>query len=80
MGCHGYVKNRDRRISGLDYSIRNGGKALMLGVDIHMLTAMHYVEGITPEDINKLFEPTDEINRKYPPVDSTFRRYRYQKN
>ena len=52
---------------GLDYPIRNGGKALMLGVDIYKLTAMHYVEGITPDDINKIFEPTDEINRKYPP-------------
>lgn len=53
--------------SGLDYPIHNGGKALMFGVDIYKLTAMHYVEGITPEDINKKFEPTDEINRKYPP-------------
>ena len=52
---------------GLDYPIRNGGKALMLGVDIYKLTAMHYVEGITQDDINKIFEPTDEINRKYPP-------------
>jgi len=42
---------------GLDYPIRNGGKALMLGVDIYKLTAMHYVEGITPDDINKIFEP-----------------------
>lgn len=53
--------------SGLDYPIHNGGKALMLGVDIYKLTAMHYVEGITPEDINKQFEPTDEINSIYPP-------------
>lgn len=53
--------------SGLDYPIHNGGKALMFGVDIYKLTAMHYVEGITPEDINKKFELTDEINRKYPP-------------
>ena len=40
-------------------------KALMLGVDIYKLTAMHYVEGITPDDINKKFEPTDEINQRY---------------
>ena len=52
--------------SGLDYPIRSGGKALMLGVDIYKLTAMHYVEGITPDDINKKFEPTDEINQRYP--------------
>ena len=41
--------------------------AIRLGVDIYKLSAMHYVEGITPDDINKIFEPTDEINRKYPP-------------
>ena len=62
-GKHG----KEAVISGLDYPIHNGGKALMLGVDIYKLTAMHYVEGITPDDINKKFEPTDEINRKYPP-------------
>ena len=62
-GRHG----KEALSSGLDYPIHNGGKALMLGVDIYKLTAMHYVEGITPDDINKIFEPTDEINRKYPP-------------
>ena len=62
-GKHG----KEALTGGLDYPIHNGGKALMLGVDIYKLTAMHYVEGITPEDINKKFKPTDEINRKYPP-------------
>lgn len=52
--------------SGLDYPIHNGGKALLLGVDIYKLTAMHYVEGITPDDINKQFEPSEEINKIYP--------------
>lgn len=52
---------------GLDYAIDNGGKALMLGVDIYKLTAMHYVEDDTPEAINKMFEPSEEINRKYLP-------------
>ena len=28
---------------GLDYVIANGGKALLMGVDIYRLTAMHYV-------------------------------------
>ncbi|WP_022761294.1 GNAT family N-acetyltransferase [Butyrivibrio sp. AD3002] len=62
-GKHG----KEAVTSGLDYPIHNGGKALLLGVDIYKLTAMHYVEGITPEDINKQFEPSEEINRKYPP-------------
>ena len=62
-GKHG----KEALTGGLDYPIHNGGKALMLGVDIYKLTAMHYVEGITPEDINAQFAPTDEINRIYPP-------------
>lgn len=54
-------------VSGLGYAIDHGGKALLFGVDIYKLTAMHYVEEITPEYINKLYEPSEEINKKYPP-------------
>lgn len=52
---------------GLNYVIRNGGKALLLGVDIYKLTAMHYAEDIMPKEINDIFEPTEEVNSKYPP-------------
>lgn len=52
---------------GLDYVIQNGGKALLLGVDIYKLTAMHYVENALPKAISDLFAPTEEINAKYPP-------------
>lgn len=52
---------------GLSYAIDNGGKAILFGVDIYKLTAMHYVEGSTPEDINEISAPSEEINRKYPP-------------
>ena len=62
-GKHG----KEALTGGLDYAIHNGGKALLFGVDIYKLTAMHYVEEITPEDINKQFEPNEEINRIYPP-------------
>ena len=62
-GKHG----KEAVTGGLDYPIHNGGMALMLGVDIYKLTAMHYVEGITPGEINERFEPTEAINRKYPP-------------
>ena len=62
-GKHG----REALTGGLDYAIHNGGKALLLGVDIYKLTAMHYVEPITPEDISTQFAPTEEINRIYPP-------------
>lgn len=51
--------------SGMDYAIRNGGKALLLGVDIYKLTAMHYMEDIMPKEINDIFAPTEEVNHKY---------------
>lgn len=52
---------------GLQYLIHNGGKALMLGVDIYKLTAMHYVEDLLPDDIKNAFPLSDEINKIYPP-------------
>ena len=52
---------------GLNYVIRNGGKALLLGVDIYKLTAMHYMEDIMPKEISNIFAPTEEVNSKYPP-------------
>ena len=52
---------------GLDYVIHNGGKALLLGVDIYKLTAMHYVEDILPEEISSIFAPGKEVCKKYPP-------------
>lgn len=51
---------------GLNYVIRNGGKALLLGVDIYKLTAMHYMEEIMPKEINDMFAPTEEATKKYP--------------
>ena len=62
-GKHG----KEALTCGLDFAVHNGGKALMLGVDIYKLTAMHYVEGITPQDINRIFEPSDEVRKVYPP-------------
>lgn len=52
--------------NGLQYLIHNGGKALMLGVDIYKLTAMHYVEDLLPDDIKNYFPLSDEINATYP--------------
>ena len=62
-GKHG----REALKGGLGFAVHNGGKALLLGVDIYKLTAMHYVEGITPGDINAQFAPDEKINRIYPP-------------
>lgn len=52
---------------GLQYLIHNGGKALMLGVDIYKLTAMHYIEYLLPDDIKNYFPLSEKINRIYPP-------------
>ncbi len=51
---------------GLDYVIHNGGKALLLGVDIYKLTAMHYMEDILPKEISDIFEPSEEVCKRYP--------------
>ncbi|MGN0620243.1 MAG: AAC(3) family N-acetyltransferase [Porcipelethomonas sp.] len=52
---------------GLDYAIHNGGMALMLGVDIYKLTAMHYMEDILPKEISDIFAPCEEVSGIYPP-------------
>lgn len=53
-------------IGGLDYVIHNGGKALLLGVDIYKLTAMHYMEDVLPKEISDIFAPTEEVCKRYP--------------
>ncbi len=51
---------------GLDFAIHTGGMALLLGVDIYKLTAMHYVEDAIPDEINKMFANDESINKIYP--------------
>lgn len=51
---------------GLDYVLKNGGMALMLGVDIYKLTAMHYVEYLLPEGVTRIFGPNEQAARRYP--------------
>lgn len=64
----GWGKHAEEALKGgLDYAIHNGGKALLLGVDIYKLTAMHYVEPATPPDITAMFATNEEINRIYTP-------------
>lgn len=50
---------------GLDYVIQHGGKALLLGVDIYKLTAMHYMEDILPKEISDIFASNEEVCRRY---------------
>ena len=64
----GWGKNGEEAAKGgLNYAIHNGGMALLLGVDIYKLTAMHYVEGYTPDDIKSAFASSEEVNKIYPP-------------
>ena len=52
---------------GLQFALEHGGKALLLGVDIYALTAMHYVEDLLPERIQRIFAPGPEVLALYPP-------------
>lgn len=68
FGISGWGRNAsEAEKSGLEYIIHNGGKALMLGVDIYKLTAMHYVEKIMPESIKNISAPDENVNSVYPP-------------
>lgn len=49
-------KNADKVDTGLGYLIDHQGKALLLGVDIYSLTAMHYVENNMPEEMGRVFK------------------------
>ena len=60
-------KSADKVSSGFQYLIDNNGKALLLGVDIYRLTAMHYVEDLLPQRIRDIFKPSEEVNQLYPP-------------
>lgn len=52
---------------GLEHVINSGGMALLLGVDIYKLTAMHYVEDILPDKIREVFAAGKDIEAVYPP-------------
>lgn len=68
MQISGWGKHAREAVSGgLDFALHNGGKGLLLGVDIYKLTAMHYVEMYLPEEIRAIFAPSEEVNEKYPP-------------
>lgn len=59
-------KDVDKHSTGFQHLIDNDGYALLLGVDIYKLSAMHYVEEVLPDDIRNRFNPSDEARAKYP--------------
>ncbi|MCL2547205.1 MAG: AAC(3) family N-acetyltransferase [Oscillospiraceae bacterium] len=59
-------KDADIHAQGYQHLIDNGGRALMIGVDITSMSTMHYVEHCIPEDIKQKMAPTPEARAKYP--------------
>jgi len=54
---------------GFQRVIDHGGYALLLGVNIYRLSAMHYVEDAMPADIKARFAPTEAVLARYPKED-----------
>jgi len=52
--------------SGFGRVIEGGGYALLLGVDIYRLSAMHHVEDVLPDEIHGKFRPSEEARARYP--------------
>ena len=59
-------KEADTHSLGFEHLIDTNGWALLLGVDIYRLSAMHYVEGELPDEIRNLFKPSEEARKLYP--------------
>lgn len=53
---------------GYQHLLDHGGYALLLGVDIHRLTSMHYAEGKVglPQAVRDIFAPNAQILEDYP--------------
>ena len=52
--------------AGFQKVIDEGGCALLLGVDIYRLSAMHYVEDCLPPAIRDRFRPSEAARKLYP--------------
>ena len=59
-------KHAEKHVAGFQHLIDNDGYALLLGVDIYKLSAMHYVEDALPAEIRERFQPSAAAREKYP--------------
>ncbi len=67
FGTAAWGRNAEKaRTERFQHLIDNGGMALMLGVDIYRLTAMHYVEDLLPQRVRDIFKPADAVRAVYP--------------
>lgn len=58
----------EQHSQGYQYLLDHGGYALLLGVDIHRLSSMHYAEGKVglPQAVHGIFGPDAETLKIYP--------------
>lgn len=59
-------KDAQKHAQGLHHLIEMDGWALLAGVDIYKLSAMHYVEDALPVAIREKFAVSDEARARYP--------------
>lgn len=59
-------KEAGKHAYGFQHLIDSEGYALLLGVDIYKLSAMHYVESDLPAVIKNKFKPSKEASALYP--------------
>jgi len=59
-------KDAKKHSKGFSHLLDNNGYALLLGVDIHSLTSMHYQEENLPDKIKNIFKASDDILKDYP--------------
>lgn len=59
-------KDANMHSLGFQHLIDMGGWALLFGVDIYRLSAMHYVEVDLPEEITNIFKPSEKARILYP--------------
>ena len=52
--------------TGFRHLIDSNGHALLMGVDIYSMSAMHYAEDSLPVVIRNLFNPPEEAQKMYP--------------
>jgi aminoglycoside 3-N-acetyltransferase len=62
-------KDARTHAQGFQHVIDSGGYALLLGVDIYRMSAMHYAEDSMPVAIKARFKASDEAQTRYPASD-----------
>ncbi|MCL2081741.1 MAG: AAC(3) family N-acetyltransferase [Oscillospiraceae bacterium] len=62
-------KDAERHAESFQHLIDSGGYALLMGVDIYKMSAMHYVEDALPDEIKNRFAPSQEAREVYPESD-----------